>query len=76
MIFITKTVLAIDGRFKPWPGHCCVFLGKALYSLSASLYPGVQNGYQMSKFNAEGGNSVMNEHPIQGGVEKLLVASC
>ena len=27
------------------------------------------------KFNA-GGNPVMDQHPIQGGVEILLVASC
>ena len=29
--------------FEPWPGHCVVFLGKALYShtCSASLHPGV-----------------------------------
>ena len=31
--------------FEPWPGHCVVSLGKALYSHSASLHPGV-NGYQ------------------------------
>ena len=24
-----------------WPGHCVVFLGKTLYSHSASLHPGV-----------------------------------
>ena len=27
--------------FEPWPGHCVVFLGKILYSHSASLHPGV-----------------------------------
>ena len=27
------------------------------------------------KFNA-GGNPVMDQHPLQGGVEMLLVASC
>ena len=29
--------------FEPWPGHCVVFLGKTLYSHSASLHdePGV-----------------------------------
>ena len=27
--------------FEPWPGHCVVFLGKTLYSHSASLQPGV-----------------------------------
>ena len=28
----------------PGPGHCVVFLGKTLYSHSASLHPGVQMG--------------------------------
>ena len=28
----------------PGRGHCVVFLGKTLYSHSASLYPGVQMG--------------------------------
>ena len=27
--------------FEPWPGHCVVFLGKVLFSHSASLHPGV-----------------------------------
>ena len=27
--------------FEPWLGHCVVFLGKTLYSHSASLHPGV-----------------------------------
>ena len=27
--------------FEPWPGHCVVFLGKTLYTHSASLHPGV-----------------------------------
>ena len=30
--------------FEPWPGNCTVFLGKTLYSHSASLHPGVQMG--------------------------------
>ena len=30
----------------PGRGHCVVFLGKTLYSHSASLHPGVQIGYQ------------------------------
>ena len=59
--------------FKPWPGHWVVFLGKILYSHSASLHPGVQMG--TGKFIA-GGNPEMNKHPIQGGVEIPLVASC
>ena len=28
----------------PGQGHCVVFLGKTLYSHSASLHPGVQTG--------------------------------
>ena len=54
-------------------GHCVVFLGKTLNSHSASLHPGVQMG--TGEFNA-GGNPAMDWHPIQGGVEILLVASC
>jgi len=41
----------------PGEGHCIVFLGKSLYSHSASLRPCVQIG--TSKFNA-GGNPAMN----------------
>ena len=40
----------------PGRGHCVVFLGKTLYSHSASLHPGVQMG--TSKY-AEG-NPVMD----------------
>ena len=40
----------------PGQGHCVVFLGKTLYSHSASLHPGVQMG--ISKY-AEG-NPVMD----------------
>ena len=57
----------------PGWGHCVVSLGKALNSHSASLHPGVQMG--TGEFNA-GGNPAMDWHPIQGGVEILLVASC
>ena len=53
--------------------HCVVFLGKTINSHSASLHPIVQMG--TGEFNA-GGNPAMDWHPIQGGVEKLLVASC
>ena len=38
-------------------GHCVVFLGKKLYSHSASLHPGLQMG--TGEFNA-GGNPVMD----------------
>ena len=40
----------------PGWGHCVVFLGKTLYSHSASLHPGVQMG--TSKYT--GGNPVMD----------------
>ena len=40
----------------PGRGHCVVFLGKTLYSHSASLHPGVQMG--TSKY--AGGNPVMD----------------
>ena len=49
----------------PGREHCVVFLGKTLYSHGASLH----------RRNA-GGNPAMDWHPIQGGVEILLVASC
>ena len=57
----------------PGREHCVVFLGKTLSSHSASLHPGVQIG--TGEFNA-GGNPAMDWHPIHGGVEILLVASC
>ena len=40
----------------PGRGHCVVFLGKTLYSHSASLHPGVQ----MSSSKYAGGNLVMD----------------
>ena len=48
----------------PGWGHCVVFLGKTLYSHSASLHPGVQMG--TSKY--AGGNPLMDQNPIQGGI--------
>ena len=39
----------------PGRGHCVVFLGKTLYSHSASLHPGVQ----MSTSKYAGGNPAM-----------------
>ena len=41
----------------PGRGHCVVFLGKTLYSHSASLHPGVQMGTS----KCAGGNPVMGE---------------
>ena len=56
----------------PGWGHCVVFLGKTLYSHSASLHPGVQMGTS----KCVRGNPAMDLHPIQGGVAILLAASC
>ena len=53
-------------------GHCVVFLGKKLYSHSASLHSGVQMGTS----KCARGNPAMDQHPIQGGVAILLAASC
>ena len=70
-------VSALDSRSgglgsSPGWGHCVVFLGKTLYSHSASLHPGVQMGTS----KCAGGNPAMDLHPIQGGVAILLAASC
>ena len=40
----------------PGRGHCVVFLGKTLYSHSASLHPGVQMGTS----KCVGGNPAMD----------------
>ena len=40
----------------PGQGHCVVFLGKTLYSQSASLHPGVQMGTS----KCAGGNPAMD----------------
>ena len=40
----------------PGRGHCVVFLGKTLYSHSASLHPGVQMGTS----KCAGGNPAMD----------------
>ena len=40
----------------PGQGHCVVFLGKSLYSHSASLHPGVQMGTS----KCAGGNPAMD----------------
>ena len=47
----------------PGKVHCVVFLGKIRYSYSALV-------------SHNGGNLAMDWHPIQGGVEILLLASC
>ena len=50
----------------PGRGHCVVLLGKTL-TLKVPLSTRVCNA---------AGNLVMDQHPIQGGVETLLVTSC
>jgi len=45
-----------DLDLSPGQGHCVVFLGKTLYSHSASLHPDIQ--VCTTKFNA-GGNPAM-----------------
>ena len=54
-------VSALDFRLgglgsSPGQGHCVVFLGKTLYSHSASLHPGVQMGTS----KRAGGNPAMD----------------
>ena len=77
------TVSALDPGssgpgLSPGQGRCVVLLGEILYSHSTSLHPGVQMG--TDEFNAwgggGGGNPAMDQHPIQGGVEILLVTPC
>ena len=54
----------------PGQGHCVVFLGKTLYSYSASLHPGVSMG--TDECNAEGENcNRLASHP--GEIEISLV---
>ena len=57
----------------PGRGLCVVFLGKTSNSHSASL----AHVYKWVLTNLTlGGNPAMDKHPIQEGVEILLVASC
>ena len=54
-------VSAFDSRLggtgsSPGRGHCVVFLGRTLYSHSASLHPGVQMGTS----KCAGGNPAMD----------------
>ena len=64
--------------FEPRPGHCVMFLGKTLYSHSASLHPGVSMGTsklsgkpdELLEITCDG----LASHP--GGVAIFLVTSC
>ena len=54
-------------------GHSSVLFGNTLYTRTSSLHPGVQMGYK-NPLKCWGGLA-MDQHPIQGGVTTLLVAS-
>jgi len=61
-LFKSITFSGLDSRssglgLSPGQGHCVTFLGKTLYSHSASLHPGVQ--MDTAQFNA-GGNPAMD----------------
>ena len=71
MVSALKSGSGVPG-LSPGRGHCVVFLGKILYSHSASLHPGVQMGTR----KYAGGNPAIDYHLIQGGVAILLAASC
>ena len=55
MVSVLNSGLSGPG-LSPGQGHCVVFLGKTLYSHSASLHPGVQMG--TSKY--AGGNPAVD----------------
>ena len=59
---------------RPSRGHCLVFIHFTLTSLSQFLSP-PRCIMGAGEFNA-GCNPAMDYHPIQGGVEIFLVASC
>ena len=56
--------------------HCVVFLGKALYSQSASLHPGVGVLANWGNLKTCGGVTYDGLASRPGGVEILLAASC
>ena len=55
MVSVLNSGLSGQG-LSPGQGHCVVFLGKTLYSHSASLHPGVQMGTS----KCAGGNPAMD----------------
>ena len=55
MVSALDSGLGGPGSSPGW-GHCVVFLGKTLYSHSASLHPGVQMGTS----KCAGGNPAMD----------------
>ena len=60
MVSVLDSRVSGPGLSPCW-GHCVVFLGKTLYSQCIS---------------PPRGNPAMDSHPIEGGVEILLLASC
>ena len=74
MVTALDSAAAIGPGSIPGQRHCFVFLGKTLYSHSASLHPLVNNCVPANLML--GGNPAMDQLPIRGGVEILLVASC
>ena len=71
MVSMLVSGMSCLGSCPGW-GHCVVSLRKTFDSHRASPHPGVQ--ISTSELNA-GGNPVVDWHPIQGGVEILLVTS-
>ena len=61
--------------FKARSRPSCCFLRHSQQTLPhiVSLHPGVQKGYRRQNV---GGNPAMGQHPIHGGVEISLIASC
>ena len=53
-------------------GHCVMFLGKTLYSHSASLHPGVRMNTDEFNAGGGGGNPSMDLHPMQGEIKNTL----
>ena len=58
-------------RFEPWPGTLCCFLGQ---DSSLSQYLSPPNKWVTTNLML-GGNPAMDQHPILGGLEILLVTS-
>ena len=63
--------------FESWPGTFCCVLGQDTL-LSQCLSPsGCINEYrELNAGGGRGGSPAMDQEPIHGGVEILLVASC
>ena len=62
-------------RFESWPGSLHCVLGQDPLLSQYPSPPSCRDEMGTSEFNV-GGNPAMDQHPIQGGVEILLVASC